>query len=517
MMRKLRWLGIAILVLALASMLALYSYGRFADRSRGAPSQALPVAQAGTPLDRVVAPLAEAHPGQSGLFLLPDNLDAFAVRAAVTRAAGRSLDLQYYIWHHDLTGNLLSHELLLAADRGVRVRLLLDDMNAHGKDSALAALDRHPNVEVRLFNPSRSREGTVGRAVEMVLRLVSMNRRMHNKAWIADGRVAVVGGRNVGNEYFDAAADTNFLDLDVVLLGPAVQQTERIFDAFWNSESVIPLEALAQSDDKALQQLRLHGDSGLQSEKAQPYLKHLRQSRGVLALPNANRPMHWVSQAQVYSDPPQKGQGKGEQHWLPVTLGPIMAAAQRDLRLISPYFVPGEEGVRWLGGMRARGVEVGVLTNSLAANDVVAVHGGYAGYRKPLLEAGVELFELMPHGQSNSSLFGSSGASLHTKAFAVDGETGFIGSFNMDPRSVSLNTEMGVVFQDREVTAELLKSYVSKTAATNSYRVVLEQGALRWQDGSVEPPKVWTHEPETSWWRRATARVIGWLPVESQL
>ena len=134
------------------------------------------------------------------------------------------------------------------------------------------------------FNPSRSREGTVGRAAEMVLRLVSMNRRMHNKAWIADGRVAVVGGRNVGNEYFDAAADTNFLDLDVVLLGPAVQQTERIFDAFWNSESVIPLEALTQSDDKVLQQLRLHGDSGLQSEKAQPYLKHLRQSRGVLAL-----------------------------------------------------------------------------------------------------------------------------------------------------------------------------------------------------------------------------------------
>ena len=303
-MRKLRWIVIALLLLALASMLALYSYGRFADRSRGAPSNALPVAQSSTSLDRAVAPLTEAHPGQSGLFLLPDNLDAFAVRAAVTRAAGRSLDLQYYIWHHDLTGNLLKHELLLAADRGVRVRLLLDDMNAHGKDSALAALDRHPNVEVRLFNPSRSREGTVGRALEMVLRLVSMNRRMHNKAWIADGRVAVVGGRNVGNEYFDAAADTNFLDLDVVLLGPAVQQTERIFDAFWNSESVIPLEALTQSDDKVLQQLRLHGDSGLQSEKAQPYLKHLRQSRGVLALPNADRPMHWVSQAQVYSDPP---------------------------------------------------------------------------------------------------------------------------------------------------------------------------------------------------------------------
>ena len=517
MMRKLRWLAIALLVLALASLLALYSYGRFADHSRGAPSQALPVAPSSTPLDRAIAPLTKAHPGQSGLFLLPDNLDAFAVRAAVTRAAGRSLDLQYYIWHHDLTGNLLSHEVLRAADRGVRVRLLLDDMNAHGKDSELAALDRHPNVEVRLFNPSRSREGTVGRAAEMVLRLVSMNRRMHNKAWIADGRVAVVGGRNVGNEYFDAAADTNFLDLDVLLLGPAVQQTERIFDDFWNSESVIPLEALTQSDDQALQQLRQHGDAGQQSELAQPYLKHLRQSRSVLALPDAKRSMHWVSQAHVYSDPPEKGQGEGEQHWLPVTLAPLMSAAKRDLRLISPYFVPGEDGVRWLSGMRGRGVEVGVLTNSLAANDVVAVHGGYAGYRKPLLEAGVELFELMPHGQSNSSLFGSSGASLHTKAFAVDGETGFIGSFNMDPRSVSLNTEMGVVFHDSEVASELLESYADKTAPDKSYRVTLEQEGLRWQDGSVEPVKVWTHEPEAGWWRRAAARVIGWLPVESQL
>ena len=518
MVHKLRWMGIALLVLALASMLALHSYGRFADRSRGVPGQALPLAHGGTPLDRAVTPLTDAHPGRSGLLLLPDNLDAFAVRASVARAAGRSLDLQYYIWHHDLTGNLLSHELLLAADRGVRVRLLLDDLNAHGKDSALAALNRHPNVEVRLFNPSRSRQGTVGRALEMMLRLVSMNRRMHNKAWIADGRVAVVGGRNVGDEYFDAAADSNFLDLDALLLGPAVRQTERIFDAFWNSESVIPLEALAESNDRALRQLRLQGDAGVESAQAQPYLQRLRQSRGALALPGNGRPaLHWVARAQVHSDPPEKGRGGGKQDWLSVTLGPAMAAAQHELRLVSPYFVPGVTGLRWLGEMRERGVEVGVLTNSLAANDVVAVHGGYAGYRKPLLQAGVELFELMPHGQSSGSLFGSSGASLHTKAFVVDGESGFIGSFNMDPRSVSLNTEMGVVFHDRAIAAELLKSYADKTAADKSYRVVLEQGALRWQDGSVQPARLWTHEPETGWWRRATARVIGWLPIESQL
>ena len=186
-----------------------------------------------------------------------------------------------------------------------------------------------------------------------------------------------------------------------------------------------------------------------------------------------------MSQAQVYSDPPQKGQGKGEQHWLPVTLGPIMAAAQRDLRLISPYFVPGAEGVRWLGGMRARGVEVGVLTNSLAANDVVAVHGGYAGYRKPLLEAGVELFELMPHGQSNSSLFGSSGASLHTKAFAVDGETGFIGSFNMDPVSY---THLDV-YKRQSTTGTPLPACRMKTGGACSGCGSLEWSRRFWMHG----------------------------------
>lgn len=517
MARKLRWIAVALLVFAAASLLALYSYGRFAERARGEPSQALSPAGSATALDRAIAPLTEAHPGQSGLRLVPDNLDAFAVRAAVARAAGRSLDLQYYIWHHDLTGNLLVQELLDAADRGVRVRLLLDDLNAHGKDSALAALDRHPNIEVRLFNPSRSREGTLGRALEMGLRLFSMNRRMHNKAWIADGRVAVVGGRNVGDEYFDAAADTNFLDMDVVLLGPAVQQTERIFDAFWNSAAVIPLEALTRSDEQSLDKLRRHGDAGKRADQARPYLQRLRSASSVFALGHKAGPLHWSRRVQVHSDPPEKGQGGGEQDWLMAVLGPQMSKAQHELRLISPYFVPGAEGVRWMQGLRGRGVEVGVLTNSLAANDVVAVHGGYAAYRKPLLRAGVELFELMPHGQRSSSLFGSSGASLHTKAFAVDGDSGFIGSFNLDPRSVSLNTEMGVVFQDPALTAELLQSYADKTAADRSYRVLLEEDELRWRDGSVAPAITWTHEPEASLWRRAMARVIGWLPIESQL
>jgi putative cardiolipin synthase len=516
-MRKwLRRSGIALLVLVVASGVALYSYGRFAEGARGPASHSLPTAADATALDRAIAPLLREHAGQSGMALLSDNLDAFTVRAATARAAGRSLDLQYYIWNHDFTGNLLSYEVLRAADRGVRVRLLLDDMTAHGKDSHLAALDAHPNIEVRLFNPSRSRAGVLGRASEMLLRPMAMNRRMHNKAWIADGRAAVVGGRNVGDEYFDAASQTNFLDLDAVLLGPAVAQTEAIFDDFWNSASVIPLSALTTAEDGALEKLREHGDAGYTSAQAADYVARLRSSPGVRALVGGNT-LHWLDEVGVYSDPAAKGQGEGQAQWLVHRLGKAMGEAKRELRVISPYFVPGDEGTRWLVGKRAEGVQVSVLTNSLAANDVMAVHGGYAPYRVPLLEGGVELFELMPHGKQDSSLFGSSGASLHTKAFAIDADGGFIGSFNLDPRSVNLNTEMGVLFRDRSAAAALLRSYQTKIAADRSYRVRLQDGALRWEDASQQPPRIWDREPEASVWRRWTAHAIGWLPVESQL
>jgi putative cardiolipin synthase len=194
-----------------------------------------------------------------------------------------------------------------------------------------------------------------------------------------------------------------------------------------------------------------------------------------------------------------------------------MLRANRRFEVISPYFVPGERGLQALRGLRARGVDVEVLTNSLAATDVLAVHSGYAPYRKPLLEAGVGLFELKPRGVRDSSLFGSSGASLHTKAFVVDGETGFIGSFNVDPRSISLNTEMGVLFHDPEAAAALERLFRTRTEGLHSYRVLLREGTLHWEDASAVPPQEWEHEPETRWWQRAAVRVLEWLPIESQL
>ena len=516
MARKLKWLGGAVVVFVLASLLSLWSYGRFTQRVQGAPGHALPVAAAATMLDRLVAPVLQAHPDRSAMALVQDNLDAFAVRTLSARNAGRSLDLQYYIWHDDFTGKLLDYELLRAADRGVRERLLLDDMNAHGRNSILAALDAHPNIEVRMFNPTRNRAGTIGRSVEMLLRMVSVNRRMHNKAWIADGRVAVVGGRNIGDEYFSAAADTNFVDLDALVIGPAVAQGEAIFDDFWNCNAAIPLAALAQAPPGALQELRERAAKAMQLVQNHPYIRRVRASTGIGEF-LSGAALHWPDRMQVLSDPADKVQGGDEARWLIRPLAEAMLQAKRSLYLVSPYFVPGERGLQALRELRKKGVDVQVLTNSLAATDVMAVHSGYAPYRKPLLQAGVGLFELKPQGERDSSLFGSSGASLHTKAFAVDDDTGFVGSFNIDPRSISLNTEMGVLFHDPETAAALDRLFRAKADGRYSYRVLLRDGSLRWEDAAVQPPAEWTREPDTSWWQRAAVVVLGWLPIESQL
>jgi len=516
--REWRIMFIVIGALAILSLLSIYSYGLFARQAKGEPSQAFALGEPETPLDYAIAPLAEAHAGQTGMVLLANNLDAFSARAITARNAARSLDLQYYIWHNDLTGKMLLYEVLHAADRGVRVRLLLDDLNAHDKDSELAVLDRHPNIEVRLFNPSRGRRNSFLRGLEMLTRGFTLSRRMHNKIWLADGRIAIVGGRNVGNEYFDASDLTNFFDVDLMLFGEAVTETEAIFDAFWNSAAVIPLEALVDADEANLVGLRKVSEEGAALlEEAQPYLQHLREAAGTSKLFQSDRTIYWTSEVHVYSDPPEKVSGDDQDVWLFNYLVPAWGSAEKELLMISPYFVPGENGTQGLRRLQEKGVDVRILTNSLAATDVILVHGGYAPYRRPLLESGIALYELVPDGPQDHSLLGSSGTSLHTKAFMVDGKISFVGSFNFDPRSIKLNTEMGVLFQQPEITRELLEGFASRTSPEYSYRLYLDEGQLCWQDEVSQPPKVWRREPAATFWSRVGARVVQWLPLESQL
>lgn len=501
----------------LASLASAYSYGRFARRAIGEPSHALPISSPATPLDEVAAPLLERHPNASGLTLLADNLDAFALRALTARQARRSLDLQYYIWANDLTGRLLTHEVVEAADRGVRVRLLLDDINAQGYDRAYLALACHPQISVRLFNPSRNRDGVFRRGVEMLLRAFWVNRRMHNKSWIADGRLAVVGGRNIGDAYFDAAEISNFRDLDLLLLGPTVRQAETIFDQYWNSEAVIPITALGKKSHEELRVLRRELTNLADGERAKPYLQRVAESESVRQMVSGNAKIYWTSNAQVVSDPPMKA-AAADHDWLMAAIIPVLGTATTDLKIISPYFIPGRRGARTLVAMKRKGIRVSVLTNSLAATDVAAVHGAYARYRRPLVEGGVNLFELKPYEYGRRmSLFGSSSASLHTKAFTVDNRVGFVGSMNFDPRSLSLNTEMGVLFEHHDLVTEMCSKFADETSPQKSYRLALENGTIKWRGTVAGVIRVLDREPDASLERRMTATLVRLLPIESQL
>ena len=518
MRRMYRWLGWGVFGLVVLVGSGVLLADHLTPPATGAPGHALPLQPAQTEIDRELAPLLAANPGKTGVLLLPDGLGAFAARAIATRQAGRSLDLQYYLWRDDLTGHLLAREVHAAAQRGVRVRMLLDDMNAEGLDPQLMALDAHPNIELRLYNPFRNRQG-LARVLELVQRVFSVNHRMHNKAWIADGRVAVVGGRNIGEEYFDADAEVNFRDLDLLLFGPAVRQASAIFDDYWNSAAAVPIAALNRKSPEALRRMLSAIDLEANGAAAQPYLDRVAQLQQVRAYyQRALRP-HWSAGVQVVADPPLKGRGGNRSGWLVDRLGATLATTRYKALLISPYFVPGEEGTAGFAALAKRGAGVGIVTNSLAANDVPAVHSGYANYRDRLLTQGVRLYELKARGQTESAgIFGSSGASLHTKAFVVDDARGFVGSFNLDPRSVDLNTEMGVLFEDPAIAIDVRNEYLRLADPAMSYWVYRNaEGDLRWLDRAAAPPRVLDREPDTSAWQRGLVRVLGWLPIESQL
>lgn len=477
-------------------------------------------------LDRAVeAALAGCAPGgaAAGVTVIPGDEEAFAIRAASARAAGRSLDLQYYIWRGDLTGRLLAREVLAAADRGVAVRLLLDDAYAIGHERALTALDAHPNIEVRLFNATAWRRfGRLGHALEIAFGGWHLTRRMHNKAWIADGRLAVLGGRNVGDEYFGlpGEAGVTFRDLDVALAGAPAAQAATLFERYWNSPLAAPAGRIcAVSERQGLERLRADlaaAEAGaLGAALRAPPLRHIR--RRLVAVPEGA--------VRVIADSPEKARrGLGARKraraagGIAAEIADALRGARREARLISPYFVPGEAGLALLAGLVARGVAVSVVTNALAATDVVAVHGGYMRYRRPLLAAGVVLHELKPDAvEEKASLFGSRGAALHTKALVVDRELAFVGSFNLDPRSAMLNTEMGAFIRDPGIAARILAEHERLLAPALSWRLALRRGRLAWLDEEGGRPRLSRTEPGASWRRTLVAWLARLLPIEQQL
>ena len=509
---------LALALAALTVTFAVYVYGFVSAPKRGSDSFALDVSAKAADLDRSIAPLLEQHPGESGLCLLTDNVQAFALRAAAARHAERSLDLQYYYWKDDMTGSLLAREVIKAADRGVRVRLLIDDINSRSGDRNYVALERHPNIQVRLFNPTRCRESAFLRGAESLLRFWSVNRRMHNKAWIVDNRLAVVGGRNIGDAYFDASRDANFRDMDVAAVGPVVAQASEVFDRYWNSNFVFPIRTIARPIKANLRRLRKRCEKVACSKRAQPYLERIEKDRTLHDMRAGEWCLHWTDSAKVVSDPPEKAASEQVEAWLNKVILAVLMSARQSLELTSPYFIPRDSGVKRLIELAERGVDVSVLTNSLAATDVAAVHGAYMRYRKPLLAAGLRLFELKASAsQEDMSLFGSRGASLHTKAFVIDRRSGFIGSFNFDPRSATLNTEMGLLFENAGLAEEMLRGFADEISPARSFRVVLKDGRIAWEDAAGERPQLLLREPAASIRRRLVAGLISILPIESQL
>jgi len=488
-----------------------------------------------TSLGRRIAPALAAHPGQTGMRLVSSNLDAFALRVLGARQAEVSLDLQYYIWHDDLTGKLLGGELVRAADRGVKVRLLVDDMDVRSRDSVLRTLDSHENIEVRLFNPFKSGSGMF----EFLFRGAALNHRMHNKAFVADGQFALVGGRNVGDEYFGASGETNFSDMDLAMIGPAVVDTSAAFDMYWNHPTAVRISVLERGEPSAggLDAMRGAIDAHLAQAKDSPYIQRLKDSAELAAILDGSHEKIWSSDVKVLSDPPAKADGKANED--PTTVLAALAArfraAQTSLRILSPYFIPGKKGSQLLVDTAARGARVDVVTNSLAATDVAAVHGGYSRYRKRLIKGGVSVYELKPHADTSKSaggVFGSqasqgskgstgssAGVSLHTKAAIIDDEYVFIGSFNLDPRSAWLNCEMGVMVRSPELARELAAIADRYSDPANAFKVSLnEHGQLRWthQDAG-QMQTVSTSEPQAGTKRKLVAWIARILPLQTQL
>lgn len=482
----------------------------------------LPQAQQ-TALGRALREPLAGHPGQSGIAPLSDPQEAFAARLALAERAERTLDVQYYIWKNDISGTLLLDALYRAAERGVRVRLLLDDNGTTGLDWALAALDQHPNIEVRLFNPFAFRPF---KALGYITAFSRANRRMHNKSFTADNQVSIVGGRNVGDEYFGATQGVLFADLDALAVGRVVPQVSDSFDRYWASPSSYPVAGLLnKSGDIA--RLRQQSARFRRSARAQAYLRATGGTAFVKNLLENRLSLIWAA-TRLVSDDPAKGIGQArEPELMTFKLNGIIGEPGASLDLVSPYFVPTKAGVWQFQALARRGVRLRVLTNALESTDVAAVHAGYAKRRKALLRLGVQLYEMRgqaevgprggkekPEKEGKVGFLGSSGTSLHAKTFAVDGQRFFVGSFNFDPRSARLNTELGLIIDSPELAAQLGRLF-DERVPQEAYQIGLDgKGDLYWLERRGDQEIRHYSEPGGGFFQRLGLGLLSWLPIE---
>lgn len=478
---------------------------------------------------KIFPDLESEHDGYTTYALLDDGIDAFAARVVLARTAQRSIDAQYYFVREDLAGTLFKSLLLEAANRGVRIRLLIDDMYLHGKEQRLASLSKHPNIEIRGFNTFH--RGGCCRTLQFITRFGKVTRRMHNKSFTVDNTVTLVGGRNIGDEYFGADEELVFDDLDIVARGPMVQEVSASFDAYWNHMLAIPIEDLATRKVEQSEAAQYQADilQALQDNSDSDYASALVRSNFVREIQSSE--IHTgTSPVRLVVDEPDKLllDREASAHYFRTEFSREIYRATDSLTIVSPYFVPGKKGARKLVELARSGLQVRIITNSMASNNSALVHAHYARRRKALLHAGVELFEVRPLFQSapdtSSAAFLRNpqiSLVLHTKAFVVDRDTVFIGSFNFDPRSLYENTEMGVMVESKSL-ATRVEDFIDRELAGATYRLKLAnnsrgRSSIIWEETSAEGARLFSHDPGVGFFKRVGSKILGWLPGESQL
>lgn len=505
MIRSLKWL-VTVALVTVITIFALRLIFPLPDISSRPYDAALP-----PDMRSRIGHVFTKEDGKSGIVVISGGHDALASRLALADMAETSIDAQYYIWHDDTSGLLLLDALYRAAQRGVRVRLLLDDNGIPGLDRLLATLNAQDNFHIRLFNPSTVRwPKYLGYAIDFF----RMNRRMHNKSMIADGTAAIIGGRNIGDEYFQIG-NAFYLDMDAVAVGQVVPETTAVFDAYWNAASVFELERVIKGKGD-IREFETRIANLRQTAEARELLSVIKSSARA-AIEGGVAP-EWT-RVKLIADDPVKGQGIATPDQLMIShLEQVFGGIKTRLDLVSAYFVPGRRGTEFFQNLARKGIQVNIQTNAMNTTDVLLVHAGYTKYRRDLLEAGVKLFELKLRGnQTDRQLFpiGISGGSLHAKTFAVDYHYAFIGSFNFDPRSVELNCEMGFLIDSPTIAKRISEGFDHVNPLVSYQPVLTPENKMVWVEELPEGrAKIYQEEPGATWFQQIAIAVIGVLPIE---
>ena len=458
-----------------------------------------------TVLGKVAAEWVASHDGLSGFYPLNRGMDALGARLRLAERAEKSIDLQYFLMKPDTAGAVITNALLKAADRGVRVRFLIDDLFTTAPDRAFLLMNQHDNIEVRIFNPV-SRRGISG--LNFIGHFSQANRRMHNKSFTVDNSVSIIGGRNIADEYFQLKTGSVFVDFDVLAVGPIAAGISNSFDEYWNHSRSVPVERFTKNPkNEDLETVRAEISDKLNNIYDSVFEKAL-SSQVLQDFITGKQPLYPAS-ARVLSDSPDKLISEIDISYMRLArdLRDDVIAAEREVIFISPYFIPGKNGVKLVRDLVARGVRVVVLTNSLASNNHVPVHSAYARYRKDVIKAGAELYEARANA-ARELMYNKEGPeilTLHTKVVFIDQRKMFVGSLNLDPRSIELNSEMGVVIDSPEMVAGLIQK-LDHRLADLTYQVLLnDKGKLEWHGRNNGREVIETKEPLTSWWLRFKA------------